>query len=518
MKSKSRKYLGVLLAALLAIALVPMSALAVGPTNGESGEGSITISNAKDKQTYTIYRILDIDQYNTTAGTYYYKANKNWINFLNTEANNVIKPLEGDGPITGEEYLDWYGDSENDSDAVKNFADAAFEFAKGKEGLIVSTTIADGDTVRFENLPLGYYLVDSGLGTVCALNATTPDVSITEKNTEPTVEKKVKENSNSQWQDKNDANLGEVVEFRSTITVGKGAIGYVFHDTMKGLTLVDGSVRVVKYSNEADLNNENGATAVVDTDYTLAALGATHEDRACAFEVAFTDEYCRSLSAGEKLVVYYNATVNQDAVIADGGNPNECWLKYGENSSSESNHDDTKTYTWKFGIFKFGNKGAALSGVEFELTKDEPTGAKLGFSKENGVYKAVKAVKEVSENNTVLSTDKGGFISIEGLDEGIYYLHETKAPEGYNALTEPIKIEITHNLENTPDASFEVKYDGSLVDADKFDGKVPVENKSGLQLPSTGGIGTTIFYVGGGILVIGAIVYLVTRRRAKSSK
>lgn len=515
MKSKSRKYLGVLLAALLAIALVPMSALAVEPTNKESGEGSITISKAKDKQTYTIYRILDIDQYNTEAGTYYYKANQDWIDFLNTEANNVIKPLEGDGPITGGEYLDWYGDSENDPDVVKNFADAAFEFAKGKKDLIVSTTTADGDTVRFENLPLGYYLVDSGMGTVCALNATTPDVSITEKNTEPKVEKKVKENSNSQWQDKNDASLGEVVEFRSTITVGKGAIGYVFHDKMEGLTLVDGSVRVVKYSNDADLNNENGATATAGTDYTLAAPGATHENGACAFEVTFTDTYCRSLSEGEKLVVYYNATVNQDAVIADTGNPNECWLKYGENSSSESNHDDTKTYTWKFGIFKFSNKGVALSGVEFELTKGEPKGAKLGFSQENGVY---KAVKEVSDDNTVLSTDEGGFISIEGLDEGIYYLHETKAPEGYNALAKPIEIKITHNLEATPDASFGVEYDGSLVDADEFYGKVPVENKSGLQLPSTGGIGTTIFYVGGGILVIGAIVYLVTRRRAKSSK
>ena len=468
-------------------------------TSGTSAtkDGKITIKNAVPEQTYTIYQILELESFSDKktkdTGNYAYKATSKWKSFVESSTGKTYLETDNSG------YVTWKKNAEPAA-----FAKAALAYAKEQTSSIAedfkvapeATAGNTTSTVTFDNLSLGYYLVDSSVGALCSLDTTAKEVEIQEKNGVPSVEKKVKKGSD--YDKGNTASIGDKVEFQTTITAQPGAQNYVLHDKMsEGLTF-DNSVVVKK----------NGDTTPLKTpdDYVLVTDATKGDD--CTFHIKFKEEFCNLITTETKIIVTYSATLNENAVIAGVGNKNETWLKYGE--SSETNHDTTTTKTYEIPVFKYANKGGAdiaLANATFKLSK-----------KDDGTDE-IKIKQKASETNvylvapsgtTEITTDTTGKFKIQGLAAGTYYLTETQQPAGYNKLKAPLMIVIDENGVIT----YGSKSDSTLSTMPSG-GDVKVLNNTGSLLPHTGGMGTTLFYIFGAILVIGSGVVLITKKRMK---
>lgn len=316
----------------LLLALVLCLGLSVTAFAAEE-TGSITINSAVKDQTYTIYRILELESYNATEGqeAYSYKAASDaWSTFINSDAikEHYVK-------VDDQGYVTWVTGADPAA-----FAKLALAYAQNPANNITpaanETTTATGTTVTFNALPLGYYLVDSTVGTLCALDTTKPSMTVNDKHTAPIIDKQVKEGNN--WGKVNDADIGDTVDFQVTIDAKAGAQNYVFRDTMSaGLTFDKNSVVVKK----------GETNAAVNTDYTVETENL---DDGCTFEVKFKQDYCDALKDGDTIVITYSATLNNQAVIAGAGNDNKGVLKYGEKKDLETKPSTTKTYTWDFEV------------------------------------------------------------------------------------------------------------------------------------------------------------------------
>ena len=348
--------------------------------------------------------------------------------------------------------------------------------------------------MTFSNLELGYYLVDTTLGTLCSLDTTTPDVEMFEKNVEPPVEKEVKEDSTGNWGEENTAEIGQTVEFQTTIGAKPGAESYVLHDVMSaGLTLDPDSIQAVNLTKGQDANTG---------DYHVITTGLGD---GCTFEVVFHQSYLDTITTDTDIVVTYDAVVNENAVIAGDGNSNKTQLKFGEDSNYETTWDETKTYTYKVDVVKTDGSNEVLDGAQFKLYDAETGGNEIKLVDEgNGVYRLAKDGETGAEYITTVN----GQLEIKGFDAFTnYYLEETKAPDGYNKLAERVEIAVK-------DANIDATVDGSIWK----DGGIHVVNKAGSLLPTTGGMGTTIFYVAGGAIVVAAAATLVYRKRMENNR
>lgn len=472
---KAKKLASVILALMLVLG---MSATAFAESEGA---GSITVKDAVAGQEYTIYQILDLESYNKDAGAYVYKANSVWESWLETQTAYVA--IDAQGNVT------WVTGADTAA-----FAAAAQKYAKENSIADQGKKTAESETVSFSGLSLGYYLVDTTLGTLCSLNTTNPDAVMYEKNDKPSITKEVEEDSTGVFGPTNDADINQVVNFKSVVTVQKGAENYIMHDEMSaGLTYA--AVDAVK----------TGNTAVAAENYTVKTEGTC----GCTFEIAFDNAYIETLAAGTEITVLYSAVLNEDAVVGLPGNPNKVRLQYGDASHpSYTPYCETITYTWDAKVIKYTVKDGeeiTLAGAAFKLSSDEEGNSTYKFHAlgENKYEICADAGCEAAHVTEITTEESGEFI-IEGLDAGTYYLTETVAPNGYNQLAGPVVIEIS---------GASVNDEGALVYTTV---ETKVENKTGPVLPATGGIGTTILYVVGAVLVIGAGVLLVTRRRAGS--
>ena len=494
---KHAKKLASLLLALVMVFALATTAFAADET------GSITINDAIAGQTYTIYQILDLESYNASANAYAYKATTAWSTFINSDA---IKGTYVEVDAQG--YVTW----KDGADAAA-FAKAAQKYAKdnsiANQGSVTATTT----TVSFTGLDLGYYLVDSTLGTLCSLDTTNPDVVMEEKNEVPTNEKTVEEDSTGNYGKTNDADIGQTVNFKSTITAQAGAENYVFHDTMSAGLTFTGVTGITL----------NG-TAVDASNYTVVTEGLTD---GCTFEVRFTQAFCDTLKANDQIVISYTATVNENAVVGLPGNPNSSKLSYGvadgttSTPSGTTPPSETTTYTWDLDVLKYanGDETKVLKDAKFVLLNQDKTkvatvvNGKITGWVNSGITFEKNGEQEITKTNypttwpanTVLTTGENGKIEIDGLDADTYYLHEVEAPAGYNVLAEDVEVTVTGAT------TVEGKLTYTTVVA-------KVNNQSGTELPSTGGMGTTIFYILGGVLVVGAIVLLVTKKRMSAEK
>ena len=292
----------------------------------EDDNGKITIQNAKKNQTYTIYRILKLESFSRgdkrEEGNYAYTLEEGWDDFLTNSSEyptgNCLKKDNNTG------YVTW--DSTKTDYAA--FAKDALKYVKAKPIAPAkdAVTPSEDGAVSFEKLPLGYYLIDSTAGALCSLDTTDKEVIIQEKNGVPSVEKKVQEDSTSKWESSNTADIGQIVNFKTTITAQAGAQSYVLHDKMdKGLTF-NGDVTV-----KINKSGTTGETSVDSQNYEVKTEGFSSGDT-CTFHVEFKQTFCDNLANGDQIIIYYSAKLNDEAIkynVVIGIEPNS--KDYGTN-------------------------------------------------------------------------------------------------------------------------------------------------------------------------------------------
>ena len=483
-----------LLALFIATLMVLSLTVAV---SADDEKGSITINGASEGTVYEIYQLLDLESYNTTSGAYSYKVNAAWTAFFQTADALAYVAIDEAG------YVTWKNG--DDAESVANFAKIALAYAKENGIDPVKSSTVDGDFVlstndetgvtsgKFSSLELGYYLVDSSMGALCGLTTTNPDAAINAKNGIPTLDKQVQEDSTNQWADSNSADIGQTLYFRTTINVHAGAENYVLHDKMSaGLTFI-------KVSKVEHIVPGTNTTTVVapDGNYTIKADADIDTDE-CTFEVIFTKEFCDSLETNDKIIVYYEAMLNRNAIVSADGNPNEAWLEYGENNTTT--HDKTQTYTFGFDIVKTDSQNTLIDGAEFKVY-DAATGGseiKVVLMDDGVTYRRAR-----DDEEGISIVVKNGQVRVVGFDNGTYYLEETVAPDGYNKLTARQKFIIS-------DSNLDSVFTNGLYSSGSG---VHVVNKTGSMLPETGGTGTVIFVLVGGFMVLAAGVILVSKKR-----
>ena len=480
----ARKLTSLLLALVMVFALA-VTVAAEGDT-ATTTKGKITVDNPIEGQDYTAYKIFDV-VYDGAKKNYSYTIEKNnpWYNTVNVYTNGLTLNRVGD--------TDTYVVTTTDAFSPAAFADAL------KKALDDNPTAFTGGTPLTKSgspekasatvNELGYYFVTSTNGALCNLTTTNPEVTIYDKNNVPFEKKKTVE--------KNDFKVGDTVTFNITGKVpdhtGFDTYTYEITDTMsEGLTFNETSVQV-KVGNEVQ-------TAGVTT-YTLTN-GASTDDY--TFKVTI---YVKNYKAGLPIEVIYTATINENAVAKIS--TNKANLTYSNDPTDDSKKgnipsEDVKVYTSKIAIEKVEKlaEGATatpkkLEGAEFVLYKEETieNTKTTKYYKWNAAEKKVEWVTDMKDAD-VKKTDEYGEASFDGLANGTYYLVETKAPAGYNQLTAPVTITVNGGTTET-----------ALTVTER------VENQAGTLLPSTGGMGTTIFYVLGFVLVVGAGVLLVTKKR-----
>ena len=453
-----------------------------------AASGSITITKAEIDKTYSIYKLFDLESYNSTTNSYTYTidTNSKWYDFILNGAGKDYITLTD---YTETKKIVSWNTNKNTSSDHAEFAKLALKYAKESNPVIAATDTktATTNTVEFTGLDLGYYLIDSSLGTLCGLTTTKPSASVEEKNTVPTIKKEVKEDSTNKYGEENSAQIGDVVEFKTSITIGKGAINYTLYDKMSsGLTYKNIEKVVVIKAGETTETVVNAENYTISTDVE----GYT-------FVIAFNNNYTNTLNSGDKLVVYYTATLNTDAIVAGSGNPNETILKYGDDTNHTTEPSKTTTYTYEFDVVKTKSNDELLDGAEFKLYTSNDSKTPLKFTVTNGVYR----VDPNGTTDTIVV--KNGKVTIEGLDLDTYYLEETKNPAGYNKLTSRVSFTVTKDGKRT-----------ATIENDIYkDGGVQIKNYTGAELPSTGGMGTVLFVVIGTLMVLGFGVLLVTKLR-----
>ena len=430
-------------------------------------KGTITINKAIVNESYNIYKVLDLETYDKVNNHYIYRAASGWETFLDGATDYLEARNEN-----GDKYYVWKDGV--DKSRAKEFTEKAYKYAKDNNITPTMTKKATSTSVVFDNLDLGYYLVDSSVGALLHLTTTNPTATVNEKNTlNPNVDKNVLENSTGEYGKENDDIIGSTINYKSTITTGAGYGSYVLYDKMdKGLTFNVNSVVVKIGDDVVEANNYVVKTNV--TDYT--------------FVIEFNDEFILKQPKNTNIDVYYTATLNKDATIEGDGNINETFLKYGNNITTDKKK--TITYTYAFEIIKTNKEGVELTGAEFILLDKLGNEIKVILKDEE-----TKTYRIATENEIGVNI-KAGKATIEGLDKDSYKLKEVVSPEGYNKLTSPVEFSVNGKTNDTIERT-----------------RVNVINYTGSELPETGGIGTKLFITSGLSLVLICGLVLVTKLR-----
>lgn len=461
-----KKLLAVILAMTLTMAM-GVCASASSQGGNAAPKGSITVTNAIVGETYTLYKVFDatvsgerVDEgtgisYTSTWFTKTMAATCDYFD-VDDSGNITIKP-EGktDSGELSDDAITWL------KDQISNFTQ------------IGQPVKATSTTVKWENLDPGYYYIDTTTGSFVTVDSITPNVNVEDKNSLPSHDKKQATAADGTFgDDLLELNIGDTVYYQTEIKIGKGSDKAItLTDTMTdGLDLNQSAITVTK-----------GGEPVSADNYTLTPS-------AHGFTLVLKAKYVETLSDTDVVTVSYSAVINSSAAIDSAtGNSNEAKLEYSEQKAT----DTVYVATYDFQLFK--TDGSAehtyLPGAKFKLYDALTDGNLIKVNKDNtGYYLDSTADVEIEVN----SPDG---VNVRGLKPGTYYLEETKAPSGYNKLTERKPVTITSKQAEAHE--------------------VYVENHAGAELPNTGGRGTTILYAIGAALVIGAAVLLIARRRTE---
>ena len=377
----------------------------------------------------------------------------------------------------------------------------------------------------------GYYLIKNtsvGEGEVFTdyILRVVGDVTVNPKSGKPTLDKQIRHNETGLWGVVGDNQIGDTVEFRTLTTVpivsGYTQYKYVIHDEMSaGLTS--------NVKNENDVTIKVNDTTELDKKYYTVTVDEKNANKFTVTVDVLQAIQDNRMDTGNKLYTYYTGILNENAkVYNDGKQDNKAYLEYSNNPHDNATTNKTPVkvvydWTFKMEINKIdGESKAPLSDAKFVLSKKG--NCSLGTIGDDGTPSTTTDLIDLIENNDgsytvapagytgpVVKVMTAGKITIKGLDDATeYYLYETKAPAGYNRLTDAVKFKITAAYNDTGDNS---NVTAAVNDVEQSSVSVQVANNKGSTLPSTGGIGTTLFYVIGGVLMAVAAVLLVTKKR-----
>lgn len=489
------------LLAVLTLAL----AMAV-PAFAETTTTTYTITINNGTGTYAAYQIFKGDLHDNTL------SNIEWGDNVTTAGQAALgNAAEKAETITGETE-------------AKAFASEVAQY--------LTDPAAGTGTNSITDLAAGYYLIkntDVETGEVFTdyILQVVKNVTVQPKSGKPTLDKQIKHNETGEWGVVGDNQIGDTVEFRTITTVpyvsGYTQYKYVIYDEMSaGLTS--------NVKNENDVTIKVNDTTELDKKYYTVTVDEKNANKFTVTVDVLKAIQDNKMYTGNKLYTYYTGILNENAkVYKDGKQENKAYLEYSNNPHNNTTTNKTPEkvvydWTFKMEINKIdGESNAPLSDAKFVLSKNKS--CSLGTIGDDGTPSITTDLIDLIENNDgsytvapagytgpVVKVMTAGKITIKGLDDATeYYLYETKAPAGYNRLTDAVKFKITATYNDTGDSYTSVT---AMVNNDvQSSVSVNVRNNKGSTLPSTGGIGTTLFYVIGGGLMAVAAVLLVTKKR-----
>jgi len=563
------------------VAVVTAMALSAGAAFAES-DYSITVENDNSHisiagKTYTAYKLFDATYSGSGADAKAsYTIKKTDYFYTNEDAKAILDKYFDFTAAPGDNTIMVVTVKSSKQDATTKTLSAgdtralADELQAVLEGATAagSATVSTGEeSATIEVATAGYYVVDGkakatgddSVGEIVAAVALTnakPTATVKPKADAPSVDKTITKIANGTDKVESDGktgngSVGDKVEYQYASAVpdmtGYSAYTFKFTDTMsKGLTFNDDVTVTI---------DGTSYTAFTKSATTNATTGVT------TLTVTFNNFIDQASKAGKAIVVKYSATINEKAVVT-GVEENKVKLDYSINPYDENlgtpnevtgktPESTTKVYTTNIELTKKDSDNKLLTGAKFsisgnssnvniinsEVYKQDAEGT--WYRLKDGTYTetaATSATEDQYESTTVKYkktttidktsaavtgyTNEGwvksdSTLTFNGLGEGTYTITELIAPEGYNLLSSPITVVVTFNPETK---AFEATVDGDDATVENNTIKFDVVNNKGTELPSTGGMGTTILYTVGAILVIGAVVLLITRRRMNNEK
>lgn len=502
----------------LALALV-MTLAMMAPVFA-AGNGTITISNATIGEDYSIYKIFDATYDDNEHASYTIKEGDAWYKLVNKATDVFTLTAVAAEPgtfnvavVKDADVIAWL----NSNDVQNDLPEAT-----------ATREDVQDTTVTFD-VTYGYYLVKSSLnggGTLTVDNAT-PNATVIDKNQTPsTPVKKVESGILTDNSAEIDGEMNFVLTYNATNYDGdEKIVEYKIEDIMPaGMSLKEGSVKVFVAGVEQTTSAYRFTATNDGTDSFTVVIPWVNR---IGDKYAYTDELIHADPSSNQIKVTYTATMNDGAQIDGNGNVNTAKFSYTkvDKDNTPTNPEpvtDTETvFTYALAIKKVNKGGQPLEGVKFALTDKD--GDPVNVTPKDDVY-----IVDANATSNKVITNSEGLIIVKGVKGQDYILTETETVNGYNLLTKPVTVSVMKTGVTTTNVTKYLDEDGNVIETEETSDTVVtvkddelaatvlvVVNFTGSLLPSTGGIGTTIFYVVGGILVAGAAILLVTRKRVE---
>lgn len=493
----------------LLLALVMVFALAVtvaaDGTTGTTGTGSITISNAAKGETYTIYKLFDAT------------VNKDGSSIAYT--GEIPTSLSAYFAKDANGYISATPEAKNGENMSDELKDALKAWTA--DATAVATAESDGSALNFNGLAYGYYVVTTTQGNqVISVDSTMPDVTIVDKNS--STPEGLRKTASS-----NDVSIGDevtyTVRFKTSNYYGAGKdakeiLSYTIEDTLPDF-LSSVNVTSIIVDNDGDSTTPKDQVDVT-AQFTKKKIVIDWYDEANSKFL---------YNNGATVTITYTAKVTEKAAIDGNGNTNKVTVTWTTKNGTEPGPGELKQeetiYTYAIALKKVDNKGKTLPGAVFQF----PFYVKSTADADDAYIYAGTTAGEGLTNQ--ITTPESGVIVVKGVKSGSYEITEVTAPAGYNKLTAPVTVKAVQTGSSSTHTTVYLDENGNItntetdkttkvnVDIDNIAATaVVVVNKAGTELPSTGGMGTTIFYVLGAVLVVGAGVLLVTKKRMSQSE